>query len=235
MSIDSSLERRIRRAAVIAVVTIDDPARAVPLANALLEGGVSAIELTLRTSSALESLEAVTKNVPEMLVGAGTVLTTEQLASVRDAGATFAVAPGFNREIVAAADEMGFPFAPGVMTPSEIEGAWSMGCSVLKFYHAGLAGGLAALKSLTGPYAHLGLKFIPLGGVDEANLGAWIADPITLAVGGSWIAPRQEIAAGEFDAITARAAAASAIAAEAIARETGAAASAPPAGKEPTA
>jgi 2-dehydro-3-deoxyphosphogluconate aldolase/(4S)-4-hydroxy-2-oxoglutarate aldolase len=107
---------------------------------------------------------------------------------------------------------MGFPFAPGVMTPSEIEGALAMGCRVLKFYHAGLAGGLSALKSLTGPYAHLGMKFIPLGGVNEDNLGAWIADPLILAVGGSWIAPPSDIADGNFDAITKRAAAAVAIA-----------------------
>jgi 2-dehydro-3-deoxyphosphogluconate aldolase/(4S)-4-hydroxy-2-oxoglutarate aldolase len=210
--IDERLAEQIRTAGVIAVVTIDDASRAVPLARALVEGGVRAIELTLRTPAAMDALKAVAAEVPEMLIGAGTVLTTEQLSAVRDAGAAFAVAPGFNRDIVAAAQKAGFPFAPGVMTPSEIEGALAMGCRVLKFYHAGLAGGLSALKSLTGPYAHLGMKFIPLGGVSEANLGEWIADPIILAVGGSWIAPPSDISEGNFDAIRKRAAAAAEIA-----------------------
>jgi 2-dehydro-3-deoxyphosphogluconate aldolase/(4S)-4-hydroxy-2-oxoglutarate aldolase len=209
---NEALSKRIGDAGLIAVVTIDDPDRAVPLARALLAGGISAIELTLRTPAALDALKNVVSEVPEMLAGAGTVLTKEQLVAVRDAGASFAVAPGFNREIVAEAQKMSFPFAPGVMTPSEIEGALAMGCRVLKFYHAGVAGGLSALKSMVAPYAHLGMTFVPLGGVNEKNLGEWVADPLILAVGGSWIAPRSDIDAGNFGAITERAEAAAAIA-----------------------
>lgn len=206
--IDEQLAARIRAAGVIAVITIDDASRAAPLAECLLEGGVSAIELTLRTPGALAAMEAIASAAPAMMIGAGTVLNTEQLAAVRDAGATFAVAPGFNPQMVKAADSMRFPFSPGVMTPSEIECAYAMGCSVLKFYHAGVAGGLGALKSMAAPYAHLGLRFIPLGGVSPDNLGAWLADETILAVGGSWIAPRGDIADGEFDRIEERASAA---------------------------
>ena len=206
--IDEQLAARIGAAGIIAVITIDDSSRAVPLANALLAGGVSAIELTLRTPQALTSMKAISSEVPDMMIGAGTVLTVDQLDAVRGAGATFAVAPGFNRTVVQAAHEMGFPFAPGVMTPSEIEGAYEMGCAIQKFYHAGVAGGLKALKSLSAPYAHLGLRFIPLGGVDEGNLAGWASDPLILALGGSWIAPRDDIVNGEFAVITSRASAA---------------------------
>ena len=206
--IDEMLAVRVGEAGVIAVITIDDASQALPLAQALFEGGVTAIELTLRTPAALAAMEAIASGAPELMIGAGTVLTPGQLGSVRDAGATFAVAPGFNAEVVRAAGELDFPFAPGVMTPSEIEGAYALRCSVLKFYHAGVAGGLSALKALCAPYAHLGLRFIPLGGVSEDNLGAWLADDLILAVGGSWIAPRSDIARGDWAAITGRAAAA---------------------------
>ncbi len=206
--IDQQLAARIRAAGVIAVITIDDASRAASLAQSLLEGGVTAIELTLRTPGALAAMEAIASGAPAMMIGAGTVLNVEQLAAVRDAGATFAVAPGFNPEMVTAADAMRFPFSPGVMTPSEIECAFALGCSVLKFYHAGVAGGLSALKSMAAPYAHLGLRFIPLGGVSPDNLGAWLRDEMILAVGGSWIAPRGDIADGNFGAISERATAA---------------------------
>ncbi len=203
--LSEQLTKKIGEAGVIAVITIDEPAQAVPLAKALLAGGVAGMELTLRTPKALGAIEAIAGSVPEMTVGAGTVLTKDQVTAVRDAGAAFAVAPGFNPDILAFADEIGFPFAPGVMTPSEIENAFAAGCSVLKFYHAGVAGGLKALKALTAPYAHLGIRFIPLGGVSQDNLAEWVAEKSILAVGGSWIAPREEIAEGNWDAITSRA------------------------------
>lgn len=203
--ISSELARRIGDAGVIAVITIEDAKDAVLLAKALLEGGVSAIELTLRTPAAPAAIEAVAAGEPKMMVGAGTVLNVDDLKTVRDAGAVFAVAPGFNPRIVEAADAMGFPFAPGVMTPSEIENAYAAGCDVLKFYHAGVAGGLSALTALAAPYAHLGIRFIPLGGVKQDNLAEWSAEPSILAVGGSWIAPKRDIAQQRWAEITDRA------------------------------
>lgn len=213
--IDTEMTARIADAKIIAVLTVNDPERAVPLAEALLAGNVRAIELTLRTPRALEALEAVTVRVPDMLVGAGTVLTVRQVEQVKQAGAALAVAPGFNPEIVVAADAIGLPFGPGVMTPSEIEGAVALGNRVLKFYHAGVAGGLKALRSMAGPYNHLGLKYIPLGGVNPGNLAEWAADPMILAVGGSWIAPPDLIDAADWKEITRRAAEAANIVAQA--------------------
>ena len=193
---------------LIAVIRIEDPDKAVPLCHSLLEGGVKAIELTLRTPKALKAIAITGKKVPGMLLGAGTVLTREQLYEVQGAGARFAVAPGFNPVIVEEAEKTGLPFAPGVMTPSEMEQAWALGCRVQKFYHAELAGGPRGLQSLTDPFAHLDLKFIPLGGVDQDNLAKWAAVPSVIAIGGSWIAPADLIDSADWSQITARAAAA---------------------------
>jgi len=207
--IDNVLAADLAEARIIAVITIENPQRAVPLAKALVAGGVHAMELTLRTAGAIDALKAIVDAVPEMIAGVGTVLTVDQLRQVKEAGARLAVAPGFNREVVQAAADMGFPFAPGVMTPSEIEGAVAMGNRILKFYHAGVAGGLAGLKAMAGPYNHLGLRYIPLGGVSQENVAQWLADPMILAAGGSWIAPPALIDAAAWDEITARARAAS--------------------------
>ena len=131
--------------------------------------------------------------------------------TTQTAGAAFAVAPGFNPDVVRAAADLGLPFAPGVMTPSEIEGAYALGCTrILKFFPASVAGGLAGLRTLAAPYKHLGLRFIPLGGLKRENTAEWLADPLVAACGGSWIAPAKLIAAGDWAAITdnARAAAA---------------------------
>ena len=208
--IDNVLAADLAEARIIAVITIENPQRAVPLAKALVAGGVHAMELTLRTAGAIDALKAIVDAVPEMIAGVGTVLTVDQLRQVKEAGARLGVAPGFNREVVQAAADMGFPFAPGVMTPSEIEGAVAMGNRILKFYHAGVAGGLAGLKAMAGPYNHLGLRYIPLGGVSQENVAQWLADPMILAAGGSWIAPPALIDAAAWDEITARARAASA-------------------------
>ncbi len=208
--IDNVLAADLAEARIIAVITIENPQRAVPLAKALVAGGVHAMELTLRTAGAIDALKAIVDAVPEMIAGVGTVLTVDQLRQVKEAGARLGVAPGFNREVVQAAADMGFPFAPGVMTPSEIEGAVAMGNRILKFYHAGVAGGLAGLKAMAGPYNHLGLRYIPLGGVSQENVAQWLADPMILAAGGSWIAPPALIDASAWDEITARARAASA-------------------------
>ncbi len=206
---DHETAEKIARCGNIAVVVIDDATKAIDLAQALLEGGVSAMELTLLTPEALRALEKVAANVPDMLVGAGTVLSPAQLVQARDAGAEFAVAPGFNPKVVSAAIDMRFSFAPGVMTPSEIEGAVEMGCHLLKIFPANVIGGPQALKTMTAPYAHLGLRFLPLGGLSPENTAEYLRNPAVAACGGSWIAPAKLIVAGDWDAIRENAAKAS--------------------------
>ena len=186
--INAEMREEIRRQGLIAVLTVEEPDDGERIAAMLLDAGIGMIELTLRTPRAIECMERIHEKVPEMVIGAGTVISEEQIPLVMKAGAKLAVSPGLNPAIVRAAGRAGLPFAPGVMTPSDVEMALSLGLRVLKFYHAGLAGGLTALKSLVTPYRHLEPVFIPLGGVNEDNLAEWIADPIILAAGGSWIA-----------------------------------------------
>ena len=193
---------RIRRSGVIAVLTLDDAHLAVPLARALLAGGITAMELTLRTPAALEALRAVVAEVPELLAGAGTVLNPSQVHEVAAAGAAFGVAPGTNPRVVEAARKEGLFFMPGVATPSDIELAVEFGCRALKFFPAEPCGGLSYLKSMAAPYAHLGLHFVPLGGISTANVRGYLQDPLILAVGGSWLAPRERIAARDWPGIT---------------------------------
>ncbi|MES1167330.1 MAG: bifunctional 4-hydroxy-2-oxoglutarate aldolase/2-dehydro-3-deoxy-phosphogluconate aldolase, partial [Pseudomonadota bacterium] len=147
------LMKRVGGAGVIAVLTVDDPVDAVPLARALAAGGVTAIELTLRTPRALESIRRIRAEMPETLIGAGTVLNPGQLDEVKKAGALFAVAPGCNPSTLRAAKEMGLPFAPGVATPSDVEIAVEHGCRLLKFFPAGTSGGLAHLAAMGAPFA----------------------------------------------------------------------------------
>ncbi|MDA8527272.1 bifunctional 4-hydroxy-2-oxoglutarate aldolase/2-dehydro-3-deoxy-phosphogluconate aldolase [Opitutaceae bacterium] len=200
--------QQLSAAGVVPVVVINDAASAVPLAQALLAGGVKIIELTLRTAAGLDAIKAIASEVPEMLVGAGTVLSSDQVREVKAAGASFAVAPGTNRTILAAAQEVELPFAPGVMTPSDIETALGMGCRMLKFFPAESAGGVKHLKAMAAPYAHLGVTFMPTGGIKAAQLSDYLAVPTVAAVGGSWLATGAQIDAGEWDAITAQASAA---------------------------
>ena len=178
---------------LIAVLVIDDISAAVPLAEVLLESGVRAMELTLRTPVALDALREIRQHVPAMTPGVGTVLTREQVREVKSAGAAFGVAPGLNRAVLEEASKQGLPFAPGVATPTDIEAAVECGCRVLKFFPAEANGGLPYLKSMAAPYLHLDLRFIPLGGLSERNFGAYLASPLVGAVGGSWIAPRSLI------------------------------------------
>lgn len=203
--IPDSINTRVSKTGIVAVLVIDDAANAVPLAHALLAGGVDVMELTLRTDAALDSLRAIRAEVPEMLAGIGTVLTPDQAKAAHKAGAAFAVAPGFNPRVVAAAKEIGLPFAPGICTPSDIEGALEFGCNILKFFPAETSGGLAHLKNIAAPYQHLGLKYIPLGGVNASNLSAYMSSPLVAAVGGSWLAKRETIAAQDWATITATA------------------------------
>jgi len=202
---DDSIAGKIEECGVVAVLTVERVEDAVPLARALLAGGVEAMELTLRTPAAVDALRAVVAQVPEMLAGVGTVLTPAQVADVHAAGAAFAVAPGTNPTVLQAAKELGLPFAPGVATPSEIEQALELGCRILKFFPAEPIGGLPYLKSMATPYAHLGIRFMPLGGVNATNMVDYMRSPLVLGVGGSWIAKKDTIAARDWDAITATA------------------------------
>lgn len=193
---------KIRAIEVIPVVVIDEPASAVPLARALIKGGMAAIELTLRTPAAFEALANIRRECPEMLAGLGTLLTTDQVSQAVKHGASFAVAPGLNPEVVRAAAAEGLPFAPGITTPSDIELAISLNCRLLKFFPAEPSGGVAYLKSLSTPYAHLGIEYIPLGGLNAHNFTNYLALEYVPAVGGTWIAPRDVIMRQDWDAVT---------------------------------
>ncbi len=188
-----ALAERLARSGVVAVVTVEDPDDAVPIARALLDGGVGAIELTFRTARAAEAIRRIRAEVPDILAGAGTLLTRAHVRAALEAGALFGVAPGCNPATLAAARECGLPFAPGVMTPTDIEIALEHGCRVLKYFPATNLAGPAALETMAAPFAHLGVRFIPLGGINLASLPQWLASPSVLCVGGSWLAPREVI------------------------------------------
>lgn len=184
---------RIERCGVIAVLVVDDAPHVVPLARALIACGIDVMELTLRTPAAIDALRLVREEVPEMLAGVGTILHPDQLDAVADSAAAFGVAPGLNRNVVLRAQELGLPFAPGIATPTEIEAAIELGCRELKFFPAEASGGIKYLRSMAAPYSHLGLQFIPLGGLSAANMSAYLFDDAVPAIGGSWIAPRKLI------------------------------------------
>ncbi len=198
---------RLARCGVVSVLVVDEAQDAVPLARALLDGGIDAMELTLRTPAAVEALVAIRREIPEMLAGIGTILHPDQVRQVYDAGAAFGVAPGTNPRVVEAAERIGLPFAPGIATPTDLELALQLGCHDVKFFPAESLGGLPYLKSLASPYVHLGVRFIPLGGLNQQNLGAYLTDPLVLAVGGSWLAPRHLIQNKDWLAIRENAAA----------------------------
>ncbi len=196
---------RIERSAVIAVLVLHRPEDAVPLARALIAGGVDAMELTLRTPVALDALRLIRREVPEMLAGIGTILTPSQADQVRQAGGQFGVAPGINQQVVRSAQHVGLPFAPGVITPTDVETALQLDCRELKLFPAGPLGGLPYLKAMAAPYQHLGVRFIPLGGVNAENMASYLADPLVLAVGGSWLAPERLINSQNWQEISTRA------------------------------
>lgn len=205
---DPELAAKVASSGVIAVLIVDRVEDAVPLAEALLEGGVDVMELTLRTPVALAALKAIRAAVPGMVAGVGTILTPTQVQAARDAGAAFGVAPGTNPRVMQAAAEIGLSFAPGIATPSDIESALEHECRILKFFPCEASGGLAYLKNIAAPYAHLGLKYVPLGGVNEKNMATYLAEPLVGALGGSWLAPRDLIQSGDWAKIRANAAAA---------------------------
>jgi 2-dehydro-3-deoxyphosphogluconate aldolase/(4S)-4-hydroxy-2-oxoglutarate aldolase len=200
--IPDSISKRIESTGIVAVLVIDREEDGPELAKALLEGGVDIMELTLRTPAAIGALRRIRAEVPDMLAGAGTVLTPAQVEEVKNAGAEFAVSPGVNPRVMQAAKEAGLPFAPGISTPSDIEQALEFDCRLLKFFPAEASGGLARLKAMSAPYQHLGVRFVPLGGVSEKNMSAYLADPLIAALGGSWLAPREAIMEKRWSDIT---------------------------------
>lgn len=193
---------------VVPVIALDDAKDALPLADALIEGGLPVAEITFRTTAARATIEAMAKHRPAMLVGSGTVLTEEQVDQSLAAGARFALSPGIDVAVLAHAAKVGLPFAPGIMTPTDLQAALRMGCKMVKFFPAMPAGGPNMLKNIAAPYAHTGIGFNPTGGVTMDNLGDWLALPEVRAVGGTWIATRADIAAGNWDKIAANAKAA---------------------------
>jgi 2-dehydro-3-deoxyphosphogluconate aldolase/(4S)-4-hydroxy-2-oxoglutarate aldolase len=194
---------KIAEIGVLPVIAIENPEHAVPLADALIEGGLPVAEITFRTAAAAEVIARMAKERPAVLVGAGTVLDRASLETAKASGARFGLAPGFDAEVVDRAVSLGLPFVPGIMTPSELSAAVKRGTKVVKFFPAGTIGGPDALKSIGAPFAHLGVRFVPTGGVSPANMGDWLKTPGVAAVGGTWIAKTEDIRAGAWAKITA--------------------------------
>lgn len=209
-----SIFDRLSRYGVVPVIAIDDAAQAVPLADALIAGGLPVAEITFRTDAAADAIAAISKERPDVEIGAGTVLTNAQLDAAQAAGARFCLSPGLDADVLAHANQVGMPFAPGVMTPTDLQAALKAGCGMVKFFPGGAAGGPDMLKNIAAPYAHTGIGFNPTGGVNMSNLADWLALPSVRAVGGTWIATRNDIAAGNWAKITQNAAAAVALVAE---------------------
>lgn len=188
------------RSRIVPVVVITDPQQAVPMAQALLEGGIDVMEITLRHSAALAAIEAVARAVPAMCVGAGTVTRAAEVRQVLDAGARFALSPGMTPALLDAVQQAALPFVPGVMTPGEVMAAREAGYGLLKLFPAAQAGGLAMLKALSGPLADV--RFCPTGGVSPDNLATFLQQPNVALVGGSWLTPADAATRGDWATIT---------------------------------
>ena len=189
------------QAGVIPVIVIEKVEQAVPLAKALVEGGLPVLEVTFRTKAAAAAIAAIRKEVPEAIVGAGTVLTVEMLHAAKAAGAVFGVAPGFDPAVIAEAKAMDFPFCPGIATASELSQALTAGCKMVKFFPAEAAGGVKMIKNLLGAFRFTGVRFMPTGGVKIANVADYLSVPEIICAGGTWIVPKEALAAGDYAAI----------------------------------
>lgn len=195
-----SITEQIMEAGIVPVVVLDKASDAIPLANALLAGGVKFMEITLRTSCALEAIELVSKNVPDMIVGAGTVINVEQAKAAVNSGAKFIVSPGLSVDTVKWCNDNGITCCPGCVTPTEIMTAMSLGLKVVKFFPANVYGGIKAIKALSAPFGDV--KFLPTGGVSADNMKEFLEVKSVAAVGGSWICTKADVNNGEFDKIT---------------------------------
>jgi 2-dehydro-3-deoxyphosphogluconate aldolase/(4S)-4-hydroxy-2-oxoglutarate aldolase len=185
---------------IVPVVVLDDAEHALPLADALLAGGINIMEITLRSDAALASIERIARDLPAMHVGAGTVLDAQQMIRVRDAGGRFSFSPGISDELLECAKQEAIPFIPGVATASEVMLAMRHGIEGCKLFPASAVGGIDLLKGFAGPFG--AMKFCPTGGVSLANMNDYLALPNVVCVGGSWIVPKKSVAAGDFGAVT---------------------------------
>ena len=201
----------LRSAGIIPVIVIDDEAKAVPLAKALVSGGLPVLEVTFRTAAAAGAIAKIRAEVPDAVVGAGTLLTREQVKAAKEAGAVFGVAPGFDPAIVAQAQEIGLPMVPGIATASELSQALTFGVPMVKFFPAEAAGGVKMIKNLLGAFRFTGVKFMPTGGINAENVKDYLAVPEIVACGGTWIVPKDAVAANDWGRITALASEAAAI------------------------
>lgn len=199
----------MRTSAVIPVIAIDDINHAVPLARALVAGGIRVLEVTLRTAHGLPAIRAMAEQVPDAIVGVGTLTQPREFAAARDAGAVFGVSPGLTPALIEAAKSSGLPLLPGVMTPSEVMAAREAGFRQLKLFPAMQAGGVGMLNALAGPLGDV--MFCPTGGVSQENAPQFLACRNVACVGGSWLTPKDALLAGDWDRITALARAASAL------------------------
>lgn len=199
---------KIAAIGVVPVIAIENVAHAEPLADALLEGGLGVAEITFRTAVAADVMARLRDTRPELLVGAGTVLSARAVSDAVDAGAVFGLSPGHDPAVLDAADAAGLPFAPGIMTPSEVSLATARGCRLMKFFPATAAGGPSMLKNISAPFAHLDPTFIPTGGVTLDTMADWLALPAVSAVGGTWIAKPEDMRNGDWKTIARRARAA---------------------------
>ena len=212
MSLEKSrarLDALFALAPVVPVITIEDASAAVPLARALVAGGLPVVEITLRTEAALEAARAIIAEVKEAVVGIGTVLKPDDLQRAEGLGAAFAISPGLSIELLHAAASGNLPFVPGIQTASDLIACVTRGYDLVKFFPAVPAGGLATLNALGGPFPNV--RFCPTGGIGEADAAQWLAHPRVVAVGGSWVAPASDIKAGAWSKIEARARAAAAL------------------------
>ena len=191
----------LKSAGIVPVIVIDREADAVPLARALVDGGLPVLEVTFRTACAAAAIRAIRAGVPGAVVGAGTLLTPAMVRDAKAAGAVFGVAPGFDPAVTAAAREAGLPFCPGVATASELSQALTDGAPMVKFFPAEAAGGVKMIRNLLGAFRFTGVKFMPTGGVNAANVSDYLAVPEIVACGGTWIVPKDALAAGDFETI----------------------------------
>ena len=191
---------RLANSIVVPVVVLDKAEDAVPTARAMAAGGVDTMEITFRTACAPEAIKAVAESCPDVLVGAGTIINVEQAKLAVEMGAKFIVSPGFSDEVVGWCVANGIPVAPGCVTPTEIMGALKHGLKMVKFFPANVYGGLNAMKNLSAPF--VGIKFMPTGGVNATNIKEYVSAPFIHAVGGSWVCPKADIAAGNWEKIT---------------------------------
>ena len=196
---------KITKSKIVAGFSVQNLDDAIPIAKSLMEGGINVIELTLRTKNSLKAVKMIAKSVQDMVIGVGTILTTDQLLQVKDNGAHFGVSPGLNKRVLQYAEEIDFSFAPGIATPSDLDCAIDMGYRFVKFFPAEGMGGVNYLKSISAPFNHLDVKYFPLGGINSNNVNEYLNIDNVIAIGGSWIVKDQLVLNKQWKEITKRA------------------------------